>query len=381
MHILNHTETLIYYDGIQLFLAEDQLGTKYICMLVEEGEKADKYICAPSSKSRIETLLVGDLDLRSVFKAPEIEELCIVEAASGDLTNLYTTSLMLKDLPANWLPEPSFYLDIEKPPDIKVVEDAYRRKRAIIHCSLKPPEARVESKITVEHLSQAVKLIQRLVKHAYQKSLREADTATKKEFIAPEYYELEVYAFSPGSFNVHMQSSIPADFFGYVQVSRAFEIIDSINELIDKPEQAVKEIAHFGGHFATAYRDFLNFINKTGTSVEYEWTMPKRKTSSHYKISVRQAKPLYEQIIERVDIGLEEVRLIGKLTKVDEKLETWRLVSEEDKKEYSGTSKVNLAGLIIETQRYEFICEEVLEEERGTGREITKLYLKSFHPI
>lgn len=75
------------------------------------------------------------------------------------------------------------------------------------------------------------------------------------------------------------------------------------------------------------------------------------------------------------------MKLIGILTKVDEKYKKWRLVSEEDKREYAGSTEIDLAGLTIETQRYEFLCEERLEEEKGTGREITKLYLKSYRVL
>ncbi len=75
------------------------------------------------------------------------------------------------------------------------------------------------------------------------------------------------------------------------------------------------------------------------------------------------------------------VRLVGKLTKVDEKLRTWRLVSEEDGREYNGSSEIELAGLIIETKRYEFFCEERLEEEKGTGKEFTRLHLTNYQTL
>ena len=62
-------------------------------------------------------------------------------------------------------------------------------------------------------------------------------------------------------------------------------------------------------------------------------------------------------------------------------MKTWRIINEEDDKEYNGESETELAGLIIETQRYKFVCEERLEEERGTGKEFSKLYLISLQTI
>jgi hypothetical protein len=178
-----------------------------------------------------------------------------------------------------------------------------------------------------------------------------------------------------------MQSAVPADLFGYAHVSKAFEIIDEINESIGDPNEAVKMVAELGGHFSTAYKDLLKFIIEAETPIEYEWAMPEKKSTSIHKISTYHAKPLYEEIIKRDDIEVEEITLIGRLTKVDIKYKTWRLLSDEINREYHGTSDINLAGLVIESRRYEFFCEERLEEERGTGKEITKLYLKSYRII
>jgi len=379
MRILNHTENLLFYDGPQVFIAVDQIGAQYICMLVQETGDIDKYLCAQISDSRVASLVLGEIDLREIYKSPEIAELYVAESKPKEPTRLVAT--LISEVPPDWFPDPGFFLRIEIPPSVKVVQEAYARRRAIIQCSLNPPESREESKITAEHLSRAVRLIQRLVKYAYGKALRVKDQPAKEIIATAKNYELEVFAFSPGSFTVHLQSSVPADLFGYAEVSKALSVIDSISERIDDPEEAVKQVAQFGGHFATAYKDLLEFITKTETPIEYEWSMPERKTSTRYKITTAQAAPVYEEIIKRVEIEIVGIKLVGKLTKVDEKYKTWRLISEEDKLEYTGSSEIDLAGLIIETQRYEFLCEERLEEERGTGKEITKLYLKSYRSL
>ncbi|MCK4223830.1 MAG: hypothetical protein KAX39_01535 [candidate division Zixibacteria bacterium] len=379
--ILDHSESLLFYDGPQLFIAVDRLGTKYVCLLVEESEDIDKYLCVAISNSRVESLALGELDLRTIYESPEMDELFVAESKPEEVTRLQATPIAISDVPKDWFPDAGFFLSIEKPSGVQVVEEARTRRRAIIQCRLNPPESRGEPKITAEHLSQAVKLIQRVVKHAYGKALRGMDQSAKEMIAALKNYELEVFAFSPGSFTVHLQSSIPADLFGHVEVSRALEIIDSISERIDDPDEAVKIVAQFGGRFATAYKHLLEFITKTETAIEYEWSMPERRTSTRYRITTVQAEPLYEEIIKRVGIEIEERKLIGRLTKVDEKYENWRLVSEADEREYTGRSEIDLAGLIIETQRYEFVCEERLEEEKGTGREITKLYLKSYKAL
>lgn len=380
MRLLDYQETLVFYDGPQLFIAKDQLGAAHICLLVKQEEEADTYLCVPASHTRIHALVEGTIDLREVFSSPEVPELSTIVSKRGVLIGLPATPIVQEQIPPKWFPEPGFILAIPAIPDIQLIKEAAARKRAVIHCSLNPPEASEESKITAEHLAQAVKLVQRVVMHAYKRAIRGVVVSTK-ELTQPVNYELEVFAFSPGSFTLHMQSSTLADLIGNVPISRAFKIMDSITDLVDDPEKALPKVAEIGGHFASAYKDLLYFITDNNTSLQYEWTMPELPSTIKRRISTSAAKPLYDALTARVDIGREEKRLVGKLTKVDEKLKTWRLTSSKEPGEYQGSSEVDLAGLIIETQAYEFICEERLEEERGTGREITKLYLKSFRSL
>ena len=125
----------------------------------------------------------------------------------------------------------------------------------------------------------------------------------------------------------------------------------------------------------------MKFITDTETPIDYAWTTPESKPPKHYKISTKQARPVYEEITRRIKLEGEEVRLVGNLSKVDKKYGKWRLISEDDQKEHTGSSDIDLAGLTIGTERYEFVCEERLEEERGTGREKTVLYLRSFRKL
>ena len=61
---------------------------------------------------------------------------------------------------------------------------------------------------------------------------------------------------------------------------------------------------------------------------------------------------------------------------------TWGLKNIEDNRNYTGSVEdpagISLGGITTETKQYEFTCEEVLEEERGTGRESTHLKLIAF---
>lgn len=374
-------ETIIFYDTPQVFTALDQFGSTYLCLLVEEGDQQDKYLCTPASHTVLTNLTEGLLDLREVFEHPELTEYFVVQAESGDLSSMAASTIDPGSIPVSWLPDPGFRITPSQRPNIEVIQESLQRNRAVIHCSLNPPEAREDPKISVEHLSQAARLIQRLVRYAYRKALRDVSGITRETIQDPANYELQVFAFSRGSFTLHMQSSAPADLVGYAQIAKAFDIIDSVVNLIDDPESSVERVAQIGGHFATVYKELLAFVADSDTSIEYQWAMPEKKLPTSHRIGTVQAKPVYEAIARRVDIGIERITLSGRLTKVDEKYQNWRIVNDKDGKEYNGASDINLAGLVIETQKYLFECEERLEEERGTGKESARLFLISFKPL
>lgn len=378
-------ETLVYYDGPQVIIAEDLFAAKYLCVLVEIGEKSDRFLCVQISPRRLGDFMAQEIDLRTALQGSESGEALAATTSETDYGSLQATSLKLEDIQESWLPEPGFFMPGILVEDAEVVRESLHRNRAIFNLRLDPPEARGESKIAADTLSEALALVQRLVKHAYRKALRTLDEHNRQPISGEEYYGLDVFASSPGSFTLHMQSEAVADLIGHVPISRAFGIIDQVTDVIDDPEEATERVAQIGGHFATAYRDLVRFISETKTPIAYEWAMPERHISISHTITINQAAPLYERLISRKDIGKETLVLVGSLSKVDEKYGTWRIRSFDDDREYSGytvsQTRSELAGLVIETQTYEFECEERLEEERGTGREIATLYLISLREM
>ena len=166
MHTLNHIKTLIYYDEPQLFVAHDQLDVSYICLLIDSQDVSGKYVCTPVSKGRLNDFISGSIDLLSVIKSPETGEVFIGTALDGNLNAISTVQVTENDIRSEWLPEPDFFIKPEPVTDKLVIEESRERQRAIIHCSLNPPEARQQSKIDAERLGQAVRIMQRVITHA-----------------------------------------------------------------------------------------------------------------------------------------------------------------------------------------------------------------------
>lgn len=381
MHILNFIETLMYFDGPILIIARDQLALDHLCLLIETtDEESDSYLCIPISKGRLSHLVEGELDVRSIFEKPETDEAYIGKLIENKIEG---TIIQEIDYSGDWLPDPGVFLKKNQLSDNKIVQESVEKGRGIIYCTLNPPEALEESKITADHLSEAVRLFQRLVKYSYNKSIEKKPISEKRardEIASADNFTLDILAFSAGSFTLHMQTRAPADMLGYSHVSRAMDIIDSICYEADDPKYIVETLAEYGGDLVVAYRDLLQYIVDTKTTFSYQWAMPVKKESSGASIIPRIAQPLYEAITSREELGKEEIKLTGRFTKVDEDTGSWRLV-EDDNKKYYGESYISLGGITIETQRYEIICEKVLETEPATKKDRKKIYIKSLEQL
>lgn len=91
-------ETLIYYDGPQLFTVFDDAGQKHLCVLAEETRpiRRETWLCAAITDDMLAQVKAGTIDLRDGFAGPCV---AIKVAADGAVTEV-----KLKTVPDAWLP-------------------------------------------------------------------------------------------------------------------------------------------------------------------------------------------------------------------------------------------------------------------------------------
>lgn len=67
MKKIRHTETLVYYDGAQVFEGRDLTGGCYIGVLIDSLDSADHYVVAGVSARRMNSFRAGALDLKTLL--------------------------------------------------------------------------------------------------------------------------------------------------------------------------------------------------------------------------------------------------------------------------------------------------------------------------
>lgn len=372
---IGKTRTLLYYDGPVLFVGEDLVGTNYLCLLIEKSEDRDKYICVPISPKRLSCIILGDTDLREAYESPEIQNYYYLDILDSAPEDMFLNIIRREDIDKKWYPNSGSYLIkvTEQEKRETIVKDAVVRKTAVIHLSLSPPESISEHVISTLILVKGLHLFQNMVRVSFKKAIQGLPKDLKAKLDMPDNYMTEVYAFSPGSFRVHLKAKSYADIFGRTDIERGLELIDEIIKFADDPDKTIEWLKQNRGHLANYYIRLLEFIIENNSPISYSWTTPylrKVKTSSMHK---RQALPIYEKALAIKELGIEIFEFVGEFTKVDIEKYLWTVKRDEDETHFSGIIKgesdISLKGVTAGIQKYRFTIEEKIEESEVTGKE------------
>ena len=107
---IQHSDTLVYYDGIEVFEGRDSSGSHYIGVLIGMEDNVGQYLVTSVSPNRMSQFRSGEVDLRQLLLDSSTPEWYIAYA-SGDLSQpllLEEQHYPLAD--SGLLPEDGFYV-------------------------------------------------------------------------------------------------------------------------------------------------------------------------------------------------------------------------------------------------------------------------------
>ena len=67
MKKIRHTDILVYDDGVQIFAARDEAGSRYVGVLMDSPDGADRYAVVEVSAARLESVRSESPDLRRLL--------------------------------------------------------------------------------------------------------------------------------------------------------------------------------------------------------------------------------------------------------------------------------------------------------------------------
>ena len=131
MKTIRLTEILLYYDGVLLFEARDPIGGNYIGEAIDTVGDHDRYAVVGVSPEGLADFRAGQVDLRTLMlEAPGGEwYIAMPEGEVDDPQDLIPQSTPLAE--SGCLPEGTFFLRPEDPPDGKAVKRALERGKVV----------------------------------------------------------------------------------------------------------------------------------------------------------------------------------------------------------------------------------------------------------
>ncbi len=380
MRTIQPIETLVYYDGVEVFAGRDSIGGNYIGMIIDTIDTVDRYLVTGVSPERLRQFRSGVVDLRTLFlEAPDDE--WFITRADGDPGQ----PLVLKPqsgslLATEFLPEEDFFLEDVRVDDL-ALQQALERGKVVFEVSVEPPETAVGHRIRMTTLATLLAHLQSLVRYAYRAALRDLPSNVRQLIDTTDGHVMDVVVpATSGSYRVILEAAKPPDMFGSGELVRGLKRMDEVFTCADNPDAAQELLQAHRGHLAGTFIKLLQFLAEHQTGLRYGWADPVFSEVRHGGVSEIVAQQLAELLSDVTSLGTESVTLNGEFERVNRSAGDWGLLTQDGirfgKVPDEGPS---LNGLIV-GHRYRFDCVEDIEVD-AAGRERHMLYLHEIEPL
>jgi hypothetical protein len=370
---------LLYYDYPQVFVGRDEVDSRYLCMITDDGELGPNFACMPVSRRRISELTSGRLDLRDAFEQPEVAEFYVAQFSQSADASLTMNNADYSEMPRHFLPAPGVIFEDYDEVSLTAAE----LNSTVSFVSLEVPESSDSTRIRSSTLAGFLNIFQAMVRNFGRVAARAAKKPLKR---GDDSYSADVFGFAMGSFTIKFRSSHPSDLVGESPtLSAAMAQLNRFLAVSDDPDKAIAFLQSVRGHTASSLIKMLEFLLQHSSAIRVNWANPSMTSSQGAQMPLHAIKTLVEICRQRSDLSVEEVVIRGRVSKADVDAASWKIESDDDHEVYSGEispgSGINLNGITITDALYEFTCQEVAEVVPATGQERKKLLLLSIKKL
>ena len=350
---LRLTEILDYYDVPQIFVAIDNVGTLYLCLVHDyDAEGRSLCIAANISKDRLNDVITGHVDLRQVYLEPEQWLYDVVE--NGDLIE----ATLRDEIPTEeMLPEEGYFLDFGKRESQDMVRKAQECGRTVIRLGLNYETNNhmvpMSVLIDVGHCFQAI------LSNGYRKAISSKNAKPA---------ELGVSAVIAASFDLELVANEPTDLFGSSKVA---DTLDMLSPLFGEEDEAVASCLTEFKSTQASYKNLLKTLSDKNVSFKCKWV--------HAALSgeVRELPVTKERIQNLYTLAsnlklLEEkkVTLEGIFTMANLRSGRWGMELKGGRNVRYGWSRGEdiLKGVVLHDVVYRVTCIEKPSQNPNTGK-------------
>jgi len=370
-------QILVYYDIPEIFIATDEVGTKFLCLLVDAELDSIIYISTPISSYRLTEFINGNEDLREIFTNPESNAIYSFETISEIIEARLLESSQISD---EFLPDAGF--KYKKPLDENqlILNEALEKNNAIIHLAVS--DSNDNYSIDADDFGDIVKLYQVIIENCYKKEISRQNFKNKKSYYIPQNYKLRAFASSYSSFNLHMYSTSQVDLFGNSIIELALVKFEEITRDFDNSDNYIESLRTVKGHTISSLKKLVKKLIDCNIKIKHKWYSLGQENVHFSFVDKDKAVKIYEILTLSEELAEERKEFSGFFVQVDVDKGTWRIFNEEDGKEYSGEAQGDLLqGVTIKTEYYRIECLEIIEELKVAEKEKVKYILEKINRV
>lgn len=375
--LLHIQQILVYYDIPEIFIAADEVDTKYLCLLVDIDKDLTKYISTPISSERLTRFINGKEDLRNVFITPETNYIYFFDK----INEFIEASVWEKELPEEFLPEEGFIFEKPLEDDKLILNEAIEKKNAIVHLAVS--DSNDNFSIDADDLGDIVKLYQIIIENSFKKEVARRKFKNKKSIYVPENYKLRAFASSYSSFNLHLYSTSQVDLFGNSIIELALSKFEDIIQDFDNEDEYINILRTVKGHTISSLKKLIKKLIDCDIKIKHKWySLGQDKV--HFSILDKvKSEKIYNILSLTEELTVEKKSFEGYFVQIDVEKGTWRIYNLEDEKEYSGETQNNnlLQGITVKTLNYKIECIESIEELKVAEKEKVKYILDNIEKL
>lgn len=364
-------QILVYYDVPEIFIASDEVGTKFICLLVDLDQRSIFYISTPISSNRLSKFINGNEDLREIFTKPETNQIYSFNSISERIEAIL---LEKTDLPEEYLPEAGFIY--KKPLDENklILNEAIEKRNAIVHLAVS--DSNDNYSIDADDFGDIVKLYQVIIENSYKKEIARRNFKNKKVYYIPQNYKLRAFASSNSSFNLHLYSTSQVDLFGNSLIELALLKFEEIIRDFDNNDEYIESLRTVKGHTISSLKKLIKKLLDCDIKIKHKWYSLGQEAVHFSILDKFKAEKIYAVLNLTEELAEERKEFEGYFVQVDVDRGTWRIYNIEDEKEYSGEVQTDLLkGVTVKTEIYRIECLEIIEELKVAEKERVKYIL------
>lgn len=374
---LTISQILVYYDFPEIFVAYDNVGTNYLCLLISADNQETNYISTAISTKRLSSFINGKIDLREIFEKPEISNWLFFNQVKE---NIEAKLWEGESLPDEYLPDEGFIYQKQLQGEELILNEAIEKNNAVVHLAVSDSEDNYS--IDADNLGDIVKLYQIIIENSYKKALSQRNIKGKKAFYVPNNYKLRAFASSYSSFNLHLYSTSYRDLWGNAIIELGLEKFDEITKDYESQDDFIASLRTVKGHTLSSLKKLVKKLIDNDIKLKHKWFAPNQEKVHLTIIDKVKAEKIYEVLNLSEELTEETITFLGFFVQVDVEKGTWRIFNLEDEKEYSGEAQgQTLQGVTVETVNYKLTCQEIIEELKVTEKEKTKYILKTIEKV